>query len=118
MAHSLREEDLVESFSRSGGPGGQNVNKVNTAVHLLHRPSGIAVRVTDTRSQEQNRTLARERLAEKLNNRAAARKAEVQDARELRRRQNRKRPRGLKEKILRTKKRRSEVKKHRRGPVE
>lgn len=61
----LSDKDLVERFCRSGGKGGQNVNKVNTAVQLVHKPSGIAVRV-ETRNQGQNRRIARERLQEKL----------------------------------------------------
>ncbi len=58
----LRDVDLKETFARSGGPGGQNVNKVATAVTLRHRPSGISVTAQDSRSQAQNRKLARERL--------------------------------------------------------
>ena len=62
----IREEDLEETFTRSSGPGGQNVNKLATCVHLRHRPSGIAVKVMRERSQALNRFLARRSLTEKI----------------------------------------------------
>ncbi len=62
----IREEDIEETFTRSSGPGGQNVNKVATCVQLRHRPSGITVKVTRERSQALNRFLARRNLAEKV----------------------------------------------------
>jgi protein subunit release factor B len=113
----LQEKDLVETFCRSGGPGGQNVNKVNTAVILLHRPTGVSVRVQSSRSQEQNRTEARERLAERLRRAEEERVAARRDASEkkARRRRAKFRPRGLKEKILKGKKVRSAIKKSRSG---
>ena len=55
---SIPLRELEFEFSRSGGPGGQNVNKVATAVHLIHEPSGIEVRMQDTKSQAQNREKA------------------------------------------------------------
>ena len=58
----ISEADVEESFARSRGPGGQNVNKVLTAVTLRHLPSGISVTAQDSRSQAVNRKLARERL--------------------------------------------------------
>ena len=58
----IRESDLEETFAHSSGPGGQNVNKVATAVTLRHLPSRISVTVQDSRSQARNRKLARERL--------------------------------------------------------
>src|SRR3954465_7278192 len=61
-AAGIDERELEESFARSSGPGGQNVNKVSTAVTLRHRPSGLSVTVQDSRSQMRNRQLARERL--------------------------------------------------------
>jgi peptide chain release factor len=62
----LREEDLMEQFIRSSGPGGQHVNKVSSCVYLVHRPTGISVKCQDTRYLEQNRKIARKRLGIKV----------------------------------------------------
>ena len=109
----IREADLSESFTRSSGPGGQNVNKVSTAVTLAHAPSGVSVTVQDSRSQSWNRRLARERLLDELEKRrrekAQARRAEAA----LERRRNSPRPRGVKERMLDSKKRRGATKKMR-----
>jgi protein subunit release factor B len=109
----VREADLSETFTRSSGPGGQNVNKVSTAVTLTHRASGIAITVQDSRSQAMNRRLARERLLDELEKRRRhaiqARRAEAS----LKRRQNSPRPRGVKERMLDSKKRHGSTKKMR-----
>ncbi len=109
----LDAADFEEKFARSSGPGGQHVNKVSTAVTLRHVPSGVAVTVQDSRSQSFNRQLAWTRLLDAIEQarreERAARRAEI----EKKRRQNSKRPRGIKERILEGKKRRAAVKKMR-----
>jgi len=52
---SIEDWEITEQFVRASGPGGQNVNKVATAVHLIHKPTGVEVRMQETKSQQQNR---------------------------------------------------------------
>jgi protein subunit release factor B len=107
----ILESELEEIFARSGGPGGQNVNKVSTAVTLRHLPSGLRVTVQDSRSQALNRKLARERLLEAMERRRQDERALELSRREKIRRQRSPRPRALKRRILEGKRQRSKLKK-------
>ena len=112
----VAEHDFEETFVRSGGPGGQNVNKVATCVVLRHRPSGVEVRCQQERSQALNRFLARRWLLSKLEAaRLGALSAEAQRIAKLRR-QKRKRSKRAKEKVLAAKHLQGQKKALRRPP--
>lgn len=112
----VRECDLEEHFVRSGGPGGQNVNKVSTCVVLLHRPTGLHVRCQEERSQAMNRYRARQRLAEKLEGKIlGAASAKQQEIARIRR-QKRRRGRRSRERVLEAKHHNAERKASRRSP--
>jgi len=111
----VKEADLEESFVRSGGHGGQNVNKVSTCVMLRHRPSGVQVKCQESRQQGLNRIAARRMLLDKIEaqrrEKAAAERAQIEKLR----RQKRKRSQGAKNRMLADKSRRAEKKKFRRS---
>jgi len=109
----IHQPDLEETFARSSGPGGQNVNKVSTAVTLRHRPSGLSVTVQDSRSQAVNRKLARERLLDAIESSRERRRAAEIAEREKARRRKSPRPPALKRRILESKRKRAELKKQR-----
>lgn len=113
-ALGVRDEDIEESFVRSGGHGGQNVNKTSTCVLVIHRPTGLQVKCQDTREQGRNRALARERLLDKIE---AARRLRADTARaqaEKLRRQKRGRSRAAKQRMLADKTRHATKKRDRR----
>jgi protein subunit release factor B len=112
----VREADLEEQFVRSGGKGGQNVNKVATCVILRHVPTGVIVRCQQERSQALNRFLARRELLDRLEARVRGVAAAALAERERIRRQKRRRSRRAKEKMLAGKRVQSEKKAARRRP--
>jgi peptide chain release factor len=111
----IREQDLEEQFVRSGGRGGQHVNKVATCVVLIHRPTGLTIRCQEERSQGLNRFLARRRLADKREEQllgdASRRRQEIEKIR----RQKRKRSKRAKEKLLAEKHHRAKIKEQRKS---
>lgn len=106
----VHEADFEESFVRSGGPGGQNVNKVATCVVLRHRQTGLGVRCQRERSQALNRFLARRILLDKIETRLLGILSAERKRIAKIRRQKRRRSRRAKEKMLEAKHRQSEKK--------
>ena len=107
------EKEIEESFVRSSGPGGQNVNKVSTCVLLMHRPTGLSVKCQESRSQGLNRFYARRLLLDKIEKMKNGFVEEKRKRIEKIKRQKRKRSKRAKEKVLELKKKQSEKKKSR-----
>ena len=96
----VREADIEESFVRSGGHGGQNVNKTSTCVMLVHLPTGLQVKCQATRQQGMNRFFARRLLLDKIEEKQKGYVAAQRDEIERIRRQKRKRSRRAKNRML------------------
>ncbi len=114
LALGVREEDIVENFIRSSGPGGQNVNKTATCVYLKHLPTGLEVKCQSQRYQMLNRNLARHILLSKIENRIKHDLLQKQSLKAKIMRSARKKPKRIKLKILEHKRRHSEKKSTRR----
>ena len=99
-ALGVRESDLEETFVKSGGHGGQNVNKLATCVMLVHRPTGLQVKCQATRQQGLNRFLARRLLLDKIEEMRTGQVAAERARIEKIRRQKRKRSRRAKQRML------------------
>jgi protein subunit release factor B len=110
---NIHEKDIKESFVRSGGKGGQHVNKTSTCVYLKHIPTGIEVKCQEERSQSLNRYKARVILFKKIDQLVKGKESEEIQRIEKIRRQKRKRSKRAKEKMLAEKKITSEKKRFR-----
>jgi protein subunit release factor B len=112
-ALGIREADIVEKFIRSGGHGGQNVNKVATCVYLKHLPTGTEVKCQQERSQSLNRFLARRILTDKIEAAVLGKESQEEQRIAKIRRQKRKRSKRAKDKMLADKRHIGEKKKGR-----
>jgi protein subunit release factor B len=106
----LKEADLIEKFILGSGSGGQKINKTSSCVYLKHLPTGIEIKCQRERSRELNRYYARQELCDQLEERLFEEKSKKQQQIEKLRRQKRKRSKRAQEKVLKSKKDRSNIK--------
>lgn len=112
----ILETDLIEKFIIGSGKGGQKLHKTASTVYLKHIPSGIEIKCQDSRSREDNRYFAKERLCEKLNTLIKGEKTKEQQKIEKLKRQKKRRTRRSQQKVLAEKSRKSEIKSLRKKP--
>ena len=98
----INEQDLVEHFIRSSGPGGQHVNKNATRVQLKHTPSGIEIKMQQARTQLLNRYYARKRLCELIEEKELGTKSQQARKAEKIRKQKKRRKRRSKSSLSNT----------------
>lgn len=113
----IHPEDIEEHFTRASGPGGQKVNKTESCVELLHKPTGVKVKVQKHREQSSNRTSAYKLLILKIEEHIKGAESEMQKKIFKKRKQKQRRSRRSKEKMLEEKHHRSEVKEARKKIV-
>lgn len=112
----IQESELYESFIRSSGHGGQNVNKTNTCVYLRHEPTEIEVKCQQTRSQIDNRYFARSILCDKIEAQLLGKKSAKEREIFKLRKQKKRRSKRAKEKMIQAKRDRSQLKSLRKNP--
>jgi len=112
----IRESDLIESFIRGSGSGGQKINKTSSCVQLIHKPSGIEIKCQQDRSQAMNRFFARRELCARIEEREKGIRSAKQQEHEKIRRQKRRRSRRQKQIMVDGKKKHG-AKKAQRGKV-
>ncbi|MFA6303679.1 MAG: peptide chain release factor-like protein [Legionella sp.] len=113
---AIVESDIIEKFIIGSGKGGQKLQKTSSTVYIKHIPSGIEIKCQYSRSRENNRYFARERLCEKLHALVKDEKSKEQQRVEKIKRQKQRRSRKAKLKILGDKSKQSQIKILRKKP--
>lgn len=112
----IKETDLIEKFILGSGKGGQKLHKTASTVYLKHLPSAIEIKCQDSRSREDNRYFARQRLCEKLNSQLSDEKTKEQQRKEKIKRQKKRRTRRSMQKMLDEKSKKGHRKELRKKP--
>jgi protein subunit release factor B len=117
MQHlGIQEEDIEEKFTLASGKGGQKINKSSSQVQLRHIPTGILIKCSQSRSQGENRLIARRMLVEKIEEIEQGKKSRAAREVDRIRKQKKRRSRKTQAKLIEDKRARSEKKELRRPP--